>query len=67
MRRVARDRPVAYTLQAYRQDFDAIATLVAGDSQQIPGLTPRSITKDSMRQAFAAYAESHEAASLRRC
>jgi site-specific recombinase XerC len=26
-----------------------------------------NITKDSMRQAFAAYAESHEASSIRRC
>jgi integrase/recombinase XerC len=33
----------------------------------IPALLPQSITKDSMRRAFAAYAESHEAASIRRC
>ncbi len=59
-------KPSPHTLQAYRQDFDAIATLVAGDPQQIPALTPQRITKDSMRQAFAAYAESHEAASIRR-
>ncbi len=60
-------KPSPHTLQAYRQDFDAIATLVADDPQQIAALTPLSITKDSMRQAFAAYAESHEAASIRRC
>lgn len=60
-------KPSPRTLQAYRQDFDAIAALVAGDPQQVPALSPRSITKDSMRQAFATYAESHEAASIRRC
>jgi integrase/recombinase XerC len=60
-------KPSPHTLQAYRQDFDAIARLVAADPQHISALTPRSITKDSMRLAFAAYAESHEAASIRRC
>jgi integrase/recombinase XerC len=59
-------KPSPHTLQAYRQDFDAIARIVADDPQQISALTPRSITKDSMRQPFAAYAESHEAASIRR-
>jgi integrase/recombinase XerC len=60
-------KPKPHTLQAYRQDFDAIAALVADDPQQIAVLIPPSITKDSMRQAFAAYAESHEASSIRRC
>jgi hypothetical protein len=60
-------KPSPHTLHAYRQDFDAIARIVADDPQQISALTPRSITKDSMRQVFAAYAESHEAASIRRC
>jgi hypothetical protein len=46
--------PSPHTLQAYRQDFDAIAALVADDPQQIAALTPPNITKDSMRQAFAA-------------
>ncbi len=60
-------KPSPHTLQAYRQDFDAIAARVAGDPQQIPHLAPRSVTKDSMRQAFAACAQSHEAVSIRRC
>jgi integrase/recombinase XerC len=60
-------KPSPHTLQAYRQDFDAIAALIVGDPQRIPALLPLSITKESMRQAFAAYAESHEAASIRRC
>jgi integrase/recombinase XerC len=60
-------KPSPHTMQAYRQDFDAIAALVADDPQQIAALTPPNITKDSMRQAFAAYAESHEASSIRRC
>ena len=55
------------TLEAYRHDFDAIAALVVGDPDRIRALTPRSITKDTMRQAFAAYADSHAAASIRRC
>ena len=59
-------KPSPHTLQAYRQDFDAIAALVADDPKQIAVLIPPNITKDSMRQAFAAYAESHEAASIRR-
>jgi integrase/recombinase XerC len=60
-------KPSAHTLQAYRQDFDAIAADVAGGRDRISSLTPPHITKDSMRQAFATYAETHEAASIRRC
>ena len=30
-------------------------------------LTPDAITKDAMQTAFAAYADTHEAASIRRC
>jgi integrase/recombinase XerC len=59
--------PSPHTLQAYRQDFDAIAALVVDDPQQIAAPTPPNITKDSIRQAFAAYAESHEGSSIRRC
>ena len=47
-------KPSPHTLQAYRQDFDAIAALIAGDPRHIGALTPLGITKDSMRQAFAA-------------
>ena len=59
--------PSPHTLQAYRQDFDAIAVDVAGGRVRIASLSASDITKESMRQAFAAYADSHEAASIRRC
>jgi len=60
-------KPSPHTLQAYRQDFDAIAADVAGGRECIASLSASDITKESMRQAFAAYADSHEAASIRRC
>jgi hypothetical protein len=44
-------------LKAYRQDFDAIATVIAGGD----------ITADTMRTAFAQYAKTHEAATIQRC
>src|SRR5271166_5348727 len=52
-------------MKAYRQDFIAIATLVTGGNPAHLAVT--DITKESMRQAFAAYARDHEAASIRRC
>ncbi len=58
-------KPSPHTLQAYRQDFLAIAILVAHGSPA--RLTVADITKDSMRTAFASYAQDHEAASIRRC
>ena len=58
-------KPSAHTMKAYRQDFIAIATLVAGGNSTVLAVT--DITKDSMRSAFAAYARDHEAASIRRC
>jgi integrase/recombinase XerC len=51
-------------MKAYRQDFFAIATLVTGEPAR---LTVADITEDSMRTAFADYAQDHEAASIRRC
>jgi integrase/recombinase XerC len=60
-------KPSSHTLQAYRQDFDAIAALVADGREHIAALTPLDINKNSMRRAFATFAESHEAASIRRC
>jgi integrase/recombinase XerC len=60
-------KPSPHTLQAYRQDFDAIATPIASGRENIASLTPLDLTKDSMRQAFATFATSHEAASIRRC
>jgi integrase/recombinase XerC len=58
-------KPSAHTLKAYRQDFVAIASLVTGSHPA--GMKIADITKDSMRSAFAAYAQDHEAASIRRC
>jgi site-specific recombinase XerD len=60
-------KPSPHTAKAYRQDFVAIASLLAGDRARIGELIPAAITKEAMRAAFAAYAESHEAASIRRC
>ena len=59
-------KPSAHTLKAYRQDFDAIATLIAG-GEDLSGMAVGAITIDTMRTAFAQYAETHEAASIQRC
>jgi integrase/recombinase XerC len=58
-------KPSAHTMKAYRQDFVAIAGLVTGGDPV--GMNIVDVTKDSMRAAFAAYAQDHEAASIRRC
>ena len=60
-------KPSPHTITAYRQDFAAIAELLAGDPARVGELTPAAITKEAMRAAFAAYADSHEPASIRRC
>lgn len=60
-------KPSPHTAKAYRQDFVAIASLLAGDRARIGELIPAAITKDAMRAAFATYADNHEAASIRRC
>lgn len=60
-------KPSSHTAKAYRQDFAAIAELLAGDRAHIAALPPNVITKDAMRSAFAAYAATHEPASIRRC
>jgi site-specific recombinase XerC len=54
-------------MKAYKQDFTAIATLLAGAPERVVHLTPGAITKDAMQTAFAACANTHEAASIRRC
>jgi site-specific recombinase XerD len=55
-------------MKAYRQDFDAIATFVAGGAtSELSRMSLGDITTDSMRSAFAQYAETHEAASIQRC
>lgn len=60
-------KPSPHTVKAYRQDFTAIATLLAGAPERVVHLTPDVITRDAMRAAFAAYADTHEAASILRC
>ena len=59
-------KPSAHTLKAYRQDFDAIATLLA-DGEDLSGMALTALTVDTLRTAFARYAETHEAASIQRC
>jgi site-specific recombinase XerC len=54
-------------MKAYRQDFDVIATLVAGDAAGAARMSLGDITIESMRTAFAQYAQTHEAASIQRC
>src|SRR5258707_6568650 len=60
-------KPSVHTLKAYRQDFDAIGALIAGDADGVARMALGDITTDSMRMAFAQYAETHEAASIQRC
>lgn len=60
-------KPSPHTAKAYRQDFAAIAELIAGDRARIGEVTPAAITKEAIGAAFAAYADTHEAASIRRC
>ncbi len=60
-------KPSPHTARAYRKDFAAIASLLAGDRSLIAQLTPDAITKEAIGAAFAAYADNHEAASIRRC
>ena len=52
-------------MKAYRQDFAAIASLLTTGSPADIALT--DITKTAMPAAFAAYASTHEPASIRRC
>jgi hypothetical protein len=60
-------KPSPHTIKAYRQDFAAIAALLAGNANRIGNLTPADITADRMRSAFATYADAHEPSSIRRC
>ena len=54
-------------LKAYRQDFDAIAILIAGDAQGLSRMSPGDIVTHTVRSAFAQYAKTHEAATIQRC
>jgi integrase/recombinase XerC len=49
-------KPSAHTLKAYRQDFDAIATLFA-DGEDLSAMALDAITIDTLRTAFAQYAQ----------
>ena len=60
-------KPSAHTLKAYRQDFDAIAALLADDTHDLVRLPLAIIDTEAMRSAFAEYARTHAAASIRRC
>ena len=54
-------------MKAYRQDFDAITTIIVGSDMDQTAMSLGDITTEHMRGAFAQYAETHEAASIRRC
>ena len=58
-------KPSQHTMKAYRQDFTAVADLLA--SGDPAGVALIDITKNTMRAAFAGYASTHEPASIRRC
>jgi site-specific recombinase XerD len=60
-------KPSPHTLKAYGQDFDAIAALIVGDPRSVARMPLHDITTESMRVAFAQYAETHSAASILRC
>jgi integrase/recombinase XerC len=58
-------KPSKHTMTAYSQDFAAVAAVLTGSSPADIALG--DITKERMRLAFAAYASTHEPASIRRC
>jgi integrase/recombinase XerC len=58
-------KPSEHTIKAYRQDFAAVSALLTAGTRADIALT--DITKNNMRAAFAAYASTHEPASIRRC
>jgi site-specific recombinase XerC len=49
-------KPSAHTVKAYRQDFVAIAALLAGDPLDLVRLPLAIIDTEAMRSAFAEYA-----------
>jgi len=46
--------PSPRTTKAYRQDFDAIAAVVAGTPERVVTLQLPDLTKEKLRAAFAA-------------
>jgi site-specific recombinase XerD len=60
-------KPSPHTAKAYRQDFEAIASLIAGTAEGVLSLRTTELDRDNLRAAFAVYAETHASASIRRC
>lgn len=62
-------KPSPHTIKAYRQDFEAIAVLLAHTPPDaVAHLRVDELTKDNLRPpAFATYAGTHSPASIRRC
>lgn len=60
-------KPAPNTMKAYRQDFDAVAALLVDDRAASPVLALNALGVEAMRSAFAEYARTHSAASVRRC
>ena len=60
-------KPSPHTMKAYRQDFAAIAALVAGTADNVEVLHTTELNHDHLRAAFAVYAETHSSAAIRRC
>ncbi|AFM20257.1 site-specific recombinase XerD (plasmid) [Mycolicibacterium chubuense NBB4] len=60
-------KPSSHTTKAYRQDFEAIAILIAGTGEDVVNHSADAVSKDNVRAAFAAYASTHSVASIRRC
>ena len=49
-------KPSPHTIKAYRQDFEAIAILLAHTADAVAHLRVDELTKDTLRPAFATYA-----------
>lgn len=60
-------KPSPHTSKAYRQDFEAIAVLIADTADAVCHLRTDELSTETIRAAFAAYADTHSAASIRRC
>ncbi len=58
-------KPSRHTVAAYCRDFDRIAELVVGPD--VAALELEAITLATLRRAFATFAQTHAAASVRRC
>ena len=56
----------AHTLAAYCRDFDGIAEIIVGGTD-LAALRLDDINRDALRTAFAMFASTHAAASVRRC